>query len=97
MAWVAKAPGGIDNTEDVGSGATRLDHNAPVEATWAIPAGLPEGTYTVRIETCDENSVTPDQNYQGSFTFELNGVASVQTALTGDGYTGVKLDYSGAP
>jgi hypothetical protein len=97
VAWVAAAPGGINNTElDVVSGATRLDHNAPVQATWKIPADLPEGTYTVRLETCDENSVTADQNYQGSFTFELNGQPSVQTDLTGDGYTGVKLDYSGA-
>ncbi len=94
VAWVAKAPGGVQNADAV-TGATLSNHDTPIEATWEIPGDLPEGTYTVRLESCDQNSTTPEQNFQGSFTFELNGTASLQADLVGEGFTGVKLDYSG--
>jgi hypothetical protein len=65
-----------------------------VTATWTIPAELPDGIYTVRVETCDDNSATADQNTQGTFNFEKNGTASTQTPA-GLGYTNVTIDYSG--
>lgn len=90
VAWLAKAGG---NDTDAVTGATRANHNAPVTATWSIPADLPNGTYTIRIETADGNSVTPDQNNQGSFTFDKNGTASKQEGLTAAGYSNVSIDY----
>jgi hypothetical protein len=62
-----------------------------------IPAAVPNGTYTIRVETCDTNAVTPADNTQGSFIFEKNGTASVQTGIDIAGYTGVTIDYSGTP
>ncbi len=93
IAWTQMS-GGLAADQDAVTGATRLDHNTPVTATWAIPAALPDGIYTVRIETCDDNSATAEQNTQGTFTFEKNGTASTQTPV-GLGYTNVTIDYSG--
>lgn len=93
VAWTQMS-GGLAADQDAVTGATRLDHNTPVTATWAIPAALPDGIYTVRVETCDDNSATAEQNTQGTFTFEKNGTASTQTPV-GLGYSNVTLDYSG--
>ncbi len=91
VAWNAKAGA----NQDAVTGATRANHNTPVTATWDITASaVPDGIYTVRIETADDNSGTADQNNQGTYTFEVNGTASVQTPADGL-YTGVTIDYSG--
>tara|TARA_R110002096_G_scaffold361075_1_gene554071 strand:- start:9885 stop:10454 length:570 start_codon:yes stop_codon:yes gene_type:complete len=90
--WLAMS-GGADT--DAVSGATRIDHLTPITATWNIPAEMPNGIYTVRIETADGNAESADQNTQGTFTFEKNGTASTQTPV-GEGYTNVTIDYSGA-
>lgn len=93
VAWTQMS-GGLAQDQDAVTGATRANHNLPVTATWSIPAELPDGIYTVRIETCDDNSNTADQNTQGTFTFEKNGTASTQTPID-VGYTDVTIDYSG--
>ncbi len=93
VAWTQKS-GGQDADQDALTGATRPNHATPVTAVWAIPAGLADGIYTVRVETCDENSNTAAQNTQGTFTFEKNGTASIQTPVVA-GYTNVTIDYSG--
>ncbi len=95
LGWEAMSGGAIAD-QDAVSGATRADHVAPVSATWAIPAELPDGIYTIRVETSDGNAVSADQNVQGSFTFDKNGTASVVTPEAPvPGYTNVSIDYSG--
>ncbi len=94
LGWAAMSGGPAADTDAV-TGATRLDHLTPVSATWNIPAELPDGIYTIRAETSDGNAVTPDQNVQGTFTFDKNGVASEQTPLDAPGYTGISISYSG--
>jgi hypothetical protein len=94
VAW--RAASGANNTDAV-TGATRLDHAAPVTVQWMIPAAIPNGIYTIRVETCDTNAVAPADNTQGTFTFEKNGTASTQTPVGVLGYTNVTIDYSGTP
>ena len=94
VAWAGQA--GLDDTDAV-SGASRSDHNGIVEVVWAIPADLADGTYTIRMETADGNSVSADENAQGTFTFEKDGVSLVQPAVTANGYIDVVIDYAAAP
>lgn len=93
LGWAAMS-GGVAADQDAVTGATRPNHATPISATWEIPAGLADGIYTIRIETTDGNAVSADQNTQGTFTFEKNGIASSQTPV-GVGYTNVSIEYSG--
>lgn len=93
LGWAAMS-GGIATDQDAVTGATRPNHNTPITATWSIPAELPDGIYTIRVETTDGNANSAEQNTQGTFTFEKNGTASTQTPV-GLGYSNVTLDYSG--
>lgn len=91
VAWVQAS--GQDT--DAVSGATRLNHDDTISTDWDVgAAGLDDGTYSVRVEVADQNSTTPDENHQATFTFEKNGEASVQD-LSGQGLTSITLDYSG--
>lgn len=94
IAW--RAASGANNLDAV-TGATRINHAQPVVVNWMIPAAIPNGTYTIRVETCDTNAVAEADNTQGTFTFEKNGTASVQTPVGVLGYTDVTIDYSGTP
>ncbi len=95
IAWLAAS--GANNTDAV-SGASRLNHDQPVVVDWQIPAALPNGIYTIRVETSDANVTTAAENTHGSFSFEKNGIASIQMGAAVDilGYTNVIIDYSGA-
>ncbi|MCP4446987.1 MAG: DUF2271 domain-containing protein [Myxococcales bacterium] len=93
VAWTQNS-GGQEVDQYAVTGPTRLNHNSPVIATWTIPAALPDGIYTVRIETSDDNSTTAEQDTQGVFTFERDGTASTQIPAD-PGYSGVTVDYSG--
>ena len=90
-AWNAKAP---VPPVDVTSGATRDDHNTPISATWTIPSAVPDGDYTVRVETCEVNANTPADNAQASFVFSKNGTAVSLTPAQAN-YENVTLVYSG--
>jgi len=96
VAWRAKA--GVDDVDAV-SGATRGSHGS-LTATWDLRDRLgnevPDGTYTIRMELADSNATLPTQNAQGTFTFDKNGAASNQTALSDGGFTNVGLDYAPA-
>jgi hypothetical protein len=91
-AWNS-ASGGDES--DALTGATRQTHNAPVVVTWDVAlAAVPDGVYTIRLETCDMNSGSAADNNQGSFPFTKDGNAAVQN-LSGNGYLNVTVDYSG--
>ena len=96
--WIARA--GIADVDAV-SGATRADHSAKLTATWDLKDRLgvlvPDGTYTIHIETSDSNAVASGQNNQGSFTFVKGLQPQVQTGLTGGSvvpYTQVDIDFN---
>ena len=89
-AW-NDASGG-DETDAV-TGATRPDHDDPISLTWDLPDGMADGVYTIRMETADSNN--QNENNQGTFTFDKNGTADVQTGLSNGGHSNVSIDYSG--
>jgi hypothetical protein len=87
------------NDMDAVSGATRLDHASALTFDTKLQANgstLPEGTYTIRVEVADDNSVTADQNTQQSFTFEHNGTASNED-VTAPGLNNVNVNYDPTP
>ena len=93
VAWNGKSGGDADAV----SGATRLDHTAPLTVTWNLKdkqgAAVPDGTYTIRMEMADSNATTAGQNRQGTFTF-VNGTAPQnQTGLTNGGFSNVTIDF----
>ena len=95
VAWNLMA--GAGDTDAV-SGATRNNHNTPLTITWDLRdrAGqiVPDGTYTVRMESTDRNSNTAAQNNQGTFTFVKSGTAQMQTMLTNGGFSTVSLNFT---
>ena len=99
VGWIAKA--GIADVDAV-SGATNANYGT-LTAKWdmtarqapAPPLPAPvDGTYTIRMELADSNATQPTQNNQGTFTFNRNGIASTQTALSNGGFTNVSIVYS---
>jgi hypothetical protein len=94
VAWNGKSGGDADAV----SGATRLNHTAPLTVTWNLKdklgAAVADGTYTIRMEMADSNATTAGQNKQGTFTF-VNGTApQKQTALTNGGFSNVTVDFT---
>jgi hypothetical protein len=94
VAWTTAA-GAAD--ADAVSGATRSNHATPLTVTWNLQdkanAVVPDGTYTIRMELADDNSNTPAQNHQGTFTFVKGPQAQLQTALANGGFTNVSIDF----
>lgn len=94
VAWSAAS--GQD--ADAISGATRANHDNRITAVWDMldfnGMPVPNGTYTIRMELADDNSTSPDQNNQGTFSFVRDGQASTQN-VGGTGFLNVTIDYSG--
>jgi hypothetical protein len=90
VAWIAKA-GTADM--DAVSGATNPSYGT-LMAKWNVVVPT-DGTYTIRLELADSNATQPTQNNQGTFTFNRNGTASKQTALSNGGFSAVSITYSG--
>lgn len=94
IAWRAAA--GTTDVDAV-SGATNDDY-VPLSLTWDLTdrsgATVPDGTYTIRIESCDSNASAESENHQATFTFEKNGTASTQTP-TAAGFSNVTVTYTG--
>jgi hypothetical protein len=90
VGWIAKAG---SNDVDAVSGATNANYGT-LTAKWnvVVPA---DGTYTIRMELADSNATQTTQNNEGTFTFNRNGTASTQTALSNGGFTNVSIVYSG--
>jgi hypothetical protein len=96
IAWEGEA-GSMD--VDSISGASQQNYGT-LTATWDMTAraGLAtpvDGTYTIRLELADGDSNTATQNNQGTFTFNRNGTASTQSALSNGGFSNVSIVYSG--
>lgn len=54
---------------------------------------VPDGTYTVRMESTDLNANTAAQNNQGTFTFVKGPAPQNQTGLTNGGFTDVSIVF----
>lgn len=98
IAWQAKA--GLNDADAV-TGATRADHQMKLSVDWDLKNKqgtlVPDGTYTIRIETSDSNATSSAQNNQGTFTFVKGLQPQVQTNLTGGSvvpYTEVTIDFN---
>jgi hypothetical protein len=95
VAWTEKAGLGV---ADAVSGATRTSHATPLSITWNLldrqNAVVADGTYTIRMEVADDNSVAPDQNNQGTFTFAKGAEPQSQTGLSNGGFTNVSIDFT---
>jgi hypothetical protein len=98
VAWRAKA--GTADVDSV-SGATRLDHATPIQIQWKLKdrnrMPVPDGTYTIRMESAEANSVTEAENNQGTFTFTSGAQAQAQPAQTDGGFSNVTIDYTPPP
>lgn len=94
VAWRAKA--GVNDVDAV-VGASRLTDNTAETISWNLKNKLntlvPDGTFTIRLEMGQNNSTTPAQNNQGTFTFVKGPTAQVQTALANGGFTNVTINY----
>lgn len=97
VAWRAAA--GAGDTDGV-SGASRLDHALPVTKTNKLRKNqveIPDGTYTIRMESSEVNAVAANENNQGEFTFTKGAVADTQTGLSNGGFTNVTIEFTPAP
>jgi hypothetical protein len=95
VAWNQKA-GGADT--DAVSGASRTTHAQPMNVGWDLKdrqgTVVPDGTYTIRMETADQNSVAANQNNQGTFTFVKGPQPQTQTGLTSGGFSNVNVTFT---
>lgn len=95
VAWTTAA-GATD--VDAVSGATRQNHATPLDVTWNLQNRqgqvVPDGTYTVRMESTDLNANTAAQNHQGTFTFIKGVAAQMQPNLSNGGFSSVTLTYT---
>ncbi|MBA2541601.1 MAG: DUF2271 domain-containing protein [Deltaproteobacteria bacterium] len=98
VAWRTAA--GTADVDSV-SGASRLDHATPIQIQWKLKDRnrnpVPDGVYTVRMESAEANSVSEAENNQGTFTFTSGALAETQTALASGGFTNVSLTYTPPP
>jgi MYXO-CTERM domain-containing protein len=95
IAWNLVDPGNMDAV----SGATMLDHIAPVTLTWNLRdrnlALVKDGVYRIRIEMADSNATTAVENVQGAFIFTVGPNPEMQTGLTSGGgkFTNATVDF----
>ncbi len=98
LAWNAKA--GTGDVDSV-SGASRLDHATPLSITWKLKdrnkQPIADGTYTIRMESAESNSVSETENNEGTFTFVKGADPQVQTGLASGGFTNVKIEFTPPP
>ncbi len=97
LDWVAKAG---PNDADAITSATRADHTLQIMAIWDLKdrsgTVVPDGTYTIRMETADADVTTAAMNHEGTFTFVKGATPQVQTGLTNGGFNVASITYSTA-
>jgi hypothetical protein len=95
VAWNTAAGAG---DVDAVTGATRQNHTNPVNITWDLKDKqgnvIPDGTYTVRMETADSNAATAAKNNQGTFTFVKGPAPQTQNGLANGGFSNVTIKFT---
>ena len=71
-----------------------MNGDKSVTITRPYTSGLPNGTYTVRMEVADTNAITATANNQGTFTFIKGPNPQMQTGLSNGGFTNVSISYT---
>ncbi len=94
VAWNTAAG---TNDADAISGATQNTY-AQLSLTWDLKnkqgTVIPDGMYTVRMESTDLNATTAAQNHQGTFTFMKGPTAQMQTGLSNGGFSNVTISFT---
>jgi flagellar hook assembly protein FlgD len=94
LAWKAAAGAG---DVDAVSGATRSNHATALTINWDLKGKngvvIPDGTYTVHMESADRNSSAVNQNNEGTFTFVKGPNMQSQTGLSNGGFSNVSITY----
>ncbi len=97
LDWVAKAGA---NDVDAVTSATRQDHTQQIMAIWDLKDKngvlIPDGTYTIRMETADADVSTAASNHEGTFTFIKGAAPQVQANLSNGGFNSVTITYTTA-
>lgn len=96
--WAAAAPiGDIDGI----SGATRLNHNAPMIARWDVKdragALVPNGNYQLHIEMADSNSTAAPPvgtNNLGVYPFTIDATPGTIEIPAGNGFSNIAVTYA---
>jgi hypothetical protein len=95
VAWNTAA--GTTDADAV-SGATRASYTPPLTATWNLQNRqgqvVPDGMYTIRMESTDLNATLATQNNQGTFTFMKSASPQMQTALSNGGFSNVSITFT---
>jgi hypothetical protein len=93
LAWNLASGG----DEDAVTGASRTGHQMPVSLTWDLTdrsgAVVPDGEYTIRLESTENNSTSVFQNNQGGFTF-VKGSPVTKSGLDHGGFVDVSFTYT---
>lgn len=94
VAWNLAAGAG---DADAVSGATRQNHATPLAITWDLRnrqgAIVPDGTYTIRMESTDLNATTAGQNHQATFSFVKGAQPATQSGQSNGGFSAVTIDF----
>jgi hypothetical protein len=77
---------------DTVTGASLSSH-ATRKLSWSL-AGVPNGTYKIKMELTEDNATSTAQCNEGSFTVNHNGTSSTQSGLSNGGFTNVSIVYT---
>jgi uncharacterized protein (TIGR03382 family) len=95
LDWVAKAG---PNDVDAVTSATRQDHALQIMAIWDLKdkngVVVPDGTYTIRMETADADATVASMNHEGTFTFVKGPNPQVQNNLSNGGFNVASITYA---
>jgi len=88
------------NDVDAVTSATRQDHALQIMAIWDLKDRngnvVPDGTYTIRMETADADVSSAASNHEGTFTFIKGATPQVQNNLSNGGFSVASITYSTA-
>ena len=95
LEWnTAAGPGDVDSV----SGASRTNHTTPLSIQWKLKGAdqveVPDGTYTIRMESTESNATSPADCNEATFTFVKGAAPQSQTGLSNGGFTNVSIDFT---
>jgi hypothetical protein len=98
LEWnTAAGAGDVDSV----SGASRTSHTTPLTIQWKLKGRdqqvIPDGTYTIRMESTESNATSIADTNEGTFTFTKGAAPESQTGLSNGGFTNVSIDFTPPP
>jgi uncharacterized protein (TIGR03382 family) len=96
VAWQAALGG--KNDVDVVTNASRNTENTALTAVWNLKDYqgnlVPDGTYQIRLELAQSNSVSTAANNEGTFTFTKGATPLTLTNQANGGFTNVTIEFN---